>query len=232
MKFPSEPMVVLDLTQERAAVSPRWNFRLNLRDLGIRLLDIIISTIALVVLAPILGLIALIVRGQDNGPIFFVQSRIGLNGRTFKCFKFRSMHIDADRLLNRLLMIDPTALAEWEADHKLRQDPRVTPLGRILRKTSLDEFPQLFNVLRGDMSLVGPRPIIQAEVRKYSKSFRHYTSVPPGITGLWQVMGRNDVTYKRRVAMDRLFARRRSIRLYLYILVVTIPAVLTQRGSY
>lgn len=232
MKFPTEPMALVNISGDRSDRGARFNFRLSLRDAGIRLLDIIIASTALVVLAPALGLVALIVWMQDNGPIFFVQDRIGLNGRNFKCFKFRSMHIDADRLLNRLLQIDPMAMAEWEADHKLRQDPRVTPLGRFLRKTSLDEFPQLLNVLRGDMSLVGPRPIIKAEVRKYGSSFSHYASVVPGITGLWQVMGRNDVTYKRRVAMDRLFARRRSIRLYLFILIMTIPAVLTQRGSY
>ncbi len=232
MTFPTEPTLLLQVPQGRSAEGPQRKAKLNLRDFSIRLLDIIISFIALVALAPALGVVALAVWMQDNGPVFFIQDRIGLNGRGFKCFKFRSMHVEADRFLNRLLRIDAAALAEWEADHKLRNDPRVTPLGRFLRKTSLDEFPQLVNVLRGDMSLVGPRPIIQAEVHKYGSSFAHYTSVPPGITGLWQVMGRNDVTYKRRVAMDRLFARQRSVRLYIYILVVTIPAVLTQKGSY
>lgn len=232
MTFPTEPTLLMEVPQGRQLRPARINFGLNFRNLGIRILDIVFSLLALVLLAPALGLIALVVRFQDNGPVFFVQNRIGINGRNFKCYKFRSMHVEADRLLNRLLQIDPSALKEWEADHKLRNDPRVTPLGRFLRKTSLDEFPQLFNVLRGDMSLVGPRPIIQAEVRKYGSSFGHYTSVLPGITGLWQVMGRNDVTYKRRVAMDRLFARRRSLRLYLYILIVTVPAVLLQKGSY
>src|SRR5205085_5042530 len=121
---------------------------------------------------------------------------------------------------------------EWEKDHKLRNDPRVTKLGAFLRKSSLDELPQLFNVLRGEMSLVGPRPIVDAEAAKYGRRFRHYCAVKPGITGLWQVSGRNDTSYRTRVAMDCIYAQRRNALLDAKVLAATVPAVLIARGSY
>jgi len=200
--------------------------------LVIRLLDIVISASALVFFLPILLAVALLVFAQDRGPIFFGQRRIGLHGEEFLCFKFRSMITNASERLQKYLAENPDARIEWAKDHKLKNDPRITKLGRFIRKTSLDEFPQLWNVLKGEMSLVGPRPIVQDEVRKYGLSFSKYTAVKPGITGLWQVAGRNDVTYSRRVAMDRFFSKRKSVRIYLYILVMTVPAVLRQRGSY
>lgn len=198
----------------------------------IRLADILISLAAIIFLLPGLLAVALVVKLQDGGPVLFAQTRIGKNMRTFKCLKFRSMRTNAAELLAELLERDPVARAEWAADHKLRDDPRITPFGHFMRKTSLDELPQLFNVLRGDMSLVGPRPIVEAEVVKYGRSMRHYCRQLPGITGLWQVMGRNDVSYRRRVALDRLFTRRLSLKLYAVILFLTIPAVLLRRGSY
>ena len=200
--------------------------------LAIRICDIFISVVALIALLPALSFVALGVKLQDKGPILFRQTRLGERGTEFKCLKFRSMYVKADELLAQLLRTDAAAAAEWQADHKLRNDPRVTPFGKFLRKSSLDELPQLINVIKGEMSLVGPRPIIHAEIAKYGHSFRHYSSVTPGITGLWQVMGRNDVSYRRRVAMDRLFARRKSLKLYWHILLATVPAVLAQRGSY
>ncbi|CAL4869848.1 UDP-glucose:undecaprenyl-phosphate glucose-1-phosphate transferase (plasmid) [Asticcacaulis sp. MM231] len=209
--------------------NPLKNYKQNIL---IRILDVVISLMAILFLLPVFVVVAVLVKVQDDGPIFFSHGRIGLNGKEFNCLKFRSMYVKSDDILRKILQSDPVALAEWRADHKLRNDPRITPLGKFLRKTSVDEFPQLINVLRGEMSLVGPRPIIRAEVVKYGSSFRHYASVLPGITGLWQVMGRNDVTYNRRVAMDRMFARKRSLRLYLMILFATVPAVLFQRGSY
>ncbi len=215
--------------QRTVDVSPRLP---TLNELAIRIFDIVISLSAILFLAPALIVVAILVKLQDQGPIFFAQRRIGRDGREFPCFKFRSMRVDAAELLKTLLATDAQARAEWAADHKLRNDPRITALGRFLRKSSIDELPQLFNVLRGDMSLVGPRPIIQAEIVKYGRSFDNYVSVLPGITGLWQVMGRNDVTYNRRVAMDRLFARKRSFLIYIMILVMTVPAVFAQRGSY
>jgi lipopolysaccharide/colanic/teichoic acid biosynthesis glycosyltransferase len=142
------------------------------------------------------------------------------------------MVVDAEARLAALLARSPEARREWEADQKLRDDPRVTLLGRILRVSSIDELPQLFNVLRGEMSLVGPRPIVTGEVARYGRRFTQYCSVRPGITGLWQISGRNDVSYRRRVAMDTVFANTLSLSLYLKILFATVPAVLKREGSY
>jgi exopolysaccharide production protein ExoY len=142
------------------------------------------------------------------------------------------MAIDAEARLAEVLASDPIARAEWETDHKLRNDPRVTRLGAFLRKSSLDELPQLINVLKGEMSLVGPRPIVDAEAIKYGRRFRFYASVKPGITGLWQVSGRNDTTYRTRVAMDCIYATRRNVLMDAGILFATVPAVLMSRGSY
>lgn len=203
-----------------------------LREVVIRIADVTISLLAIVVLLPCLIAIALLVKVQEAGPVIFAQRRVGKDLRPFKCLKFRSMRTNAAEVLATLLENDPQARAEWATDHKLRDDPRVTRLGAFMRKTSLDELPQLFNVLMGNMSLVGPRPIVEAEIARYGRSMRHYCRQVPGITGLWQVRGRNDVSYSRRVAMDRLFARRRSVRLYVSILLLTVPAVLLRRGSY
>jgi exopolysaccharide production protein ExoY len=198
----------------------------------IRALDIVISALALIFFSPILVVVGLLVYFQDGGPMFFGQRRIGLDGNEFSCFKFRSMVTNAGQRLEKYLAENAEARIEWAKDHKLKNDPRITKLGRFIRKTSLDEFPQLWNVLKGEMSLVGPRPIVQDEVRKYGLSYSKYKSVKPGITGLWQVAGRNDVTYSRRVAMDRFFSKRKTVPFYLFILVMTVPAVLRQRGSY
>ena len=198
----------------------------------IRGLDYVVALVALMLLAPIMLIIGgLIWLGDRKGPVF-AHRRYGKGGRTFLCYKFRTMAANADMRLARLLQQSAEARAEWARDHKLRRDPRVTTVGRFLRKTSLDELPQLFNVLRGDMSLVGPRPIIAAEVRRYGRHFRHYCSVRPGITGIWQISGRNDVGYRRRVAMDSVLARRITPRLYARLLVGTARSVLTGRGAY
>ena len=196
------------------------------------MMDVLLSLAALVFFAPILVIVAAAIKIQDGGPILFGHTRLGFGGRAFRCWKFRSMVVDAEERLGALLVRDPVARAEWEADHKLRRDPRVTPLGRFIRITSLDELPQLLNVLRGEMSLVGPRPIVADEAPRYGRWFRHYCAVRPGITGLWQVSGRNDVGYRQRVAMDVLFARSRSPTRYLGILVMTLPAVVRRHGSY
>jgi len=196
------------------------------------IMNVLVAFAVIVFLAPVLFLIAMAVYCQDGGPILFAHRRIGRNGRHFHCLKFRSMAIDAERRLADLLASDPAARAEWERDYKLRRDPRVTALGEFLRKTSLDELPQFLNVLRGDMSIVGPRPIVEAEVCKYGRRFRDYCAVKPGITGLWQVSGRNDVSYRTRVALDCLYARNRNVLLDAYIIVCTVPAVLARRGSY
>ena len=202
------------------------------RETLLRAADIFLSLAALFFLAPLMFLIGMAVSLSDGGPVFFGHKRIGRGGHSFRCLKFRSMAVDAEARLQALLDADEDARKEWEKDHKLRNDPRITPLGRFLRKTSFDELPQFVNVLRGDMSLVGPRPIVTGEMMKYGRYFSHYCSVRPGITGLWQVTGRNDVSYRRRVALDVMFSRRKSAVLYFYVLCMTVPAVLKSEGSY
>ena len=181
---------------------------------------------------PVLAMVAVAVFAQDRGPVIFAHTRIGRNGQLFRCYKFRSMRVDAEARLSEVLQADPAAREEWARSHKLRCDPRVTPLGDFLRRSSLDELPQFFNVIRGEMSLVGPRPIVEAERVRYGRRFQAYCAVKPGITGLWQVCGRNDITYRARVALDAYYARKKSPALDLYILLMTVPCVLRSRGSY
>jgi lipopolysaccharide/colanic/teichoic acid biosynthesis glycosyltransferase len=197
-----------------------------------RLIEPPLCLAVLAFFAPIMLLVALIIKLQDGGPVLFGHTRIGQGGRSFKCLKFRSMVTDADARLAALLASDPQARIEWERDHKLRHDPRVTAFGDFLRRSSLDELPQLFNVLRGEMSLVGPRPIVQGERARYGRYFDLYCQIRPGITGLWQVSGRSDVSYRRRVALDVAYARARCVKLYFRILFATAPAVLARRGAH
>lgn len=194
--------------------------------------DLLVAFVALIFFLPLMIVIAAAVFVTDPGPVFFAQRRIGLHGKEFWCFKFRSMAIDAEQRLVELLAHNPAAKEEWDRDHKLRNDPRITAIGLFLRKSSLDELPQLINVLIGDMSVVGPRPIVDAERKRYGRYLTHYCSVRPGITGLWQVSGRNDVSYRRRVAYDVAYSRSRSLAFDVWILAVTIPSVLFARGSY
>ncbi|MBW4329923.1 sugar transferase [Stakelama sp. CBK3Z-3] len=201
-------------------------------DAAMRVIDVLVSVIAIIFFAPLMVIIALLVFAADPGPVLFAHKRIGRGGREFPCLKFRSMAVDADERLRELLRIDATAREEWARDHKLRNDPRITGIGGFLRKSSLDELPQLFNVLRGDMSLVGPRPIVHAEAERYGRYLIDYCAVRPGITGLWQVSGRNDVTYRRRVAMDVTYSRKRSTKMNLRILAITVPSVVLAKGSY
>ena len=196
------------------------------------LIDFILASVMLVFFAPVMIAVGLAIYFQDKGPVFFGHGRIGYGGQTFKCLKFRTMVIDSEARLQKLLNNDPAARQEWELARKLRNDPRITGLGKFLRVSSLDELPQLFNVLRGEMSLVGPRPIVKDETPYYGRRMSHYCAARPGITGLWQISGRNDTTYRRRVAMDVMFVRRRNVALYLKILVGTIPAVLLKNGAY
>lgn len=199
---------------------------------GERAINAFLALGLILALAPLMAIVALLVWAQDRGPVIFAHRRIGRDGRLFSCLKFRSMAVDAEARLQRLLATDEAAQLEWAADHKLRKDPRITAVGVFLRKSSLDELPQLFNVVRGEMSLVGPRPVVHAEAERYGRWFSHYCSVRPGITGLWQVSGRNEVSYRKRVAMDVLYSRRKSAALDMRILLNTIPAVLLRKGSY
>ena len=197
-----------------------------------RALDIIGAGVGLLLLAPFFLIVALMVRA-DGGPAFFAHQRVGRGGKLFGCLKFRSMVIDSQARLETLLANDPAARAEWEATRKLKNDPRITRIGRFLRSTSLDELPQLINVLRGEMSLVGPRPVQEAEIdRYYGASAAHYMAVRPGITGLWQVSGRSETSYESRVALDVAYVSRPSLLADFSILLRTPIAVLSRRGAH
>ena len=197
-----------------------------------RALDIAGAGSLLLLSLPVFLVLALLVR-LDGGPAFFAHERVGRGGRRFGCFKFRSMVTDSAARLEALLAHDPAARAEWEATRKLRHDPRTTWVGRFLRASSLDELPQLINVLRGDMSLVGPRPVTAAELAAhYGAAAEHYLSVRPGITGLWQVSGRSNTSYAIRVALDVRYATNPSLMADLRILLRTPAAVLLRRGAH
>lgn len=198
---------------------------------GKRAFDVIVSATILLVIAPLLLVIFVATALQDGFPIFFKHRRIGRNGQSFGCIKFRSMVRDSDAQLTRLFETCPASRIEWRDTQKLRRDPRVHAVGNLLRKSSLDELPQLFNVLRGEMSLVGPRPIVVAEVDRYGAKFHHYTAVRPGITGLWQVSGRSDVGYDKRVALDCTYVRSIGFVSDMRILAKTGWVVLIGRGS-
>lgn len=184
-----------------------------------------------IVFSPLMLVVMLLLR-NEGGPVIFRHRRIGRDGKVFECLKFRSMIPDADRKLRELLECRPELKAEWLRDHKLRDDPRITALGRFLRRTSFDELPQIWNVLRGEMSLVGPRPIVREETMRYGRCLPLYLSAKPGITGLWQVTGRNDTDYRRRVALDVYYVRKKSALLDLYILIKTMRVVLRGGGAY
>lgn len=184
----------------------------------------------LVALAPLLAFIAAAIK-LDGGPVFYAHRRLGAGGRSFPCLKFRSMVADGDEVLLHVLSTDPAAAAEWAETRKLRHDPRVTWIGRFLRSTSLDELPQLFNVLRLEMSLVGPRPIVRAEVPRYGDDIHHYYATRPGLTGLWQVSGRSDTGYDERVQLDTWYVKNWSLWHDITILAQTVPAVLNRRGA-
>jgi exopolysaccharide production protein ExoY len=192
-----------------------------------RIIDIVLALSGIVLLAPLLIICFVATVITSPGPAVFRHKRVGFNGKYFNCLKFRTMVTDAPERLRQLLDSDPVAAAEWSANRKLRHDPRVTLIGALLRKSSLDELPQLFNVLRGDMSIVGPRPVTEEELVRYSAAKTAYLACRPGITGLWQVSGRSTTTYDKRIACDSFYALNWSVTLDAKILIVTIPAVLS-----
>jgi exopolysaccharide production protein ExoY len=196
-----------------------------------RAFDVVGAVLLSLLFAPLILLIVTLIRIEGE-PILFWHKRIGRNGQMFHCIKFRTMVRNAEEALRHLLNEHPELRDEWTQNHKLRNDPRVSRVGRILRLTSLDELPQLWNVLRGEMSLVGPRPIVRAELLRYGRCASRYLAVKPGLTGLWQVKGRNDTTYRRRVAMDKFYIQNQSIFLDIYILAATPAAVLRRNGAY
>lgn len=195
------------------------------------LLDKVLAIVALILLSPFFIALPLLIRLTSKGPVFYRQNRLGLRGKPIRVWKFRSMYADADERLKAILANDPAAAAEWKANFKLQNDPRITPLGKILRKTSLDELPQLFNVFAGDMAIVGPRPIVKAEVAYYGSAYEVFSSVLPGITGLWQASGRSDTDYDQRVALDVQYVLNWSPWLDIWIIIKTFFAVLTMHGA-
>jgi Undecaprenyl-phosphate galactose phosphotransferase WbaP len=196
------------------------------------ILDRALTLLVGLVTLPLMGLIALLVALDSPGPIFYGQQRLGQNARPFTAWKFRSMVSNGDQVLADFLANNPHHRLEWERDHKLKQDPRITRIGHLLRRTSLDELPQLWNVLCGEMSLVGPRPIVDEEIHYYADIFELYKRVLPGVTGLWQVSGRSDVTYGERVNLDAYYVRNWSVWLDIYILLKTIWVVIRGDGAY
>jgi undecaprenyl-phosphate galactose phosphotransferase len=198
-----------------------------------RAFDVVAATGLLLFLAPLLALVALRIRLADGGGVIFAHTRVGRHGRLFPCFKFRTMVANSAEVLAELLARDPVARAEWAKDRKLRHDPRITALGRFLRRTSLDELPQLFNVLRGEMSLVGPRPVVPDELELYGEARIYYLQVRPGLTGLWQISGRNDIDYERRVSLDAWYVRNWTLWYDILILFRTLAVVPSKSsGAY
>jgi Undecaprenyl-phosphate galactose phosphotransferase WbaP len=197
-----------------------------------RSLDFAFSLAGIVLLAPLFVVLAAAVKLSSKGPVCYGQVRYGKNGAMFKAWKFRSMVPHAESILAAHLAAHPEDLFEWQRDHKLKNDPRVTPIGRCLRRLSLDELPQLFNVLAGQMSLVGPRPIVKDEIEKYGRRFGLYSRVRPGITGLWQVSGRNNTTYEERIALDEYYVHNWSVWFDTYILLRTVKTVFRREGAY
>ena len=207
-------------------LSMNWNLGIK------RSLDLLLVSLGGLVLLPFLLLIALAVKLSSPGPILYGHRRLGLNGKYFKAYKFRSMVMDADKKLENVLDADPRLRVEWEASHKLKDDPRVTTIGKILRRTSFDEFPQLINILKGEMSLVGPRPVTNPEIKKYGENALRILTVKPGLTGLWQVSGRSDTDYAERVSYDLYYIQSWSVWLDIWILYRTPSAILKGKGAY
>ena len=196
--------------------------------------DLFFSSTILVVGLPIFLIIASLIKLSSRGPIFYSQKRIGKNKKTFNCIKFRTMHPEAEDILENLITNNEKLRKEFEETHKLKNDPRITNIGKFLRKTSLDEIPQFLNVIRMEMSIIGPRPIVKNEIQKYGESYNKVISLKPGITGLWQVSGRNNLSYKRRVILDCLYVDNISPLLDLRIIIRTFGVIFfpNDRGAY
>jgi undecaprenyl-phosphate galactose phosphotransferase len=198
-----------------------------------RVFDIVSVVVMVVLFGPVMVVIALAIAMSSSGQVIFRQTRVGRNGKQFTIYKFRSMVANSGRVLEELLESSPDAKAEWERDFKLKNDPRVTRIGRFVRQTSLDELPQLWNVLRGDMSIVGPRPVLPEELERHYGSARdHYLSVAPGLTGLWQVSGRNDLGYEQRVWLDRCYVETWNLVTDFTIVMRTVSVMFGRRGAY
>jgi Undecaprenyl-phosphate galactose phosphotransferase WbaP len=217
--------------QPDESIAGGMNLSLTTRNVVKRTIDIVGASSLLIAMSPILLIMGVVVMSDGGRPVFG-HVRIGRNGRKFRCLKFRSMVTGADAVLKHLLATDPKAREEWERDFKLKNDIRITPIGRLLRRTSLDELPQLWNVLRGEMSLVGPRPIVDEELARYGADVTYYLATKPGMTGLWQVSGRNDVDYATRVSLDVSYAKDCSLLLDILILLKTFKVIFKRDGAY
>lgn len=209
----------------------RNNLARRLPQLVKRCFDLVAAALILVVGSPVFLFIAFKVMATGR-PVFFGHTRVGQHNKPFKCYKFRTMAPNADKLLADLLATNPEARAEWKRDFKLKDDPRITPIGRFLRKTSLDEIPQVWNVLKGDMSLVGPRPVVTAELERYGNQVEYYLEAKPGITGLWQISGRNDISYDSRVNLDAWYVKNWSLFTDIVILFKTVKVIFRTDGAY
>jgi Undecaprenyl-phosphate galactose phosphotransferase WbaP len=197
-----------------------------------RALDLTIALLAAPLVLPLVALFALLIKLQDAGPAFYANERLGYGAKKFKAWKLRSMVMNGDHVLHKHLEKNPAERAHWQATQKLKHDPRITRIGRFIRKTSIDELPQLWNVFIGEMSVVGPRPILENQVEMYGSSFSLYKQVRPGITGLWQVSGRNHLSFAERVTLDKYVIQNWSVWLDIYILARTFGALLTAHGAY
>lgn len=197
-----------------------------------RVFDFLLALTAIIILSPLLVSVAIAVRLSDGGPAFFGHTRMGFSGKTFKCWKFRSMAPNSDAVFKEYLANNPEAAREWHLNQKIQNDPRITRLGYFLRKYSIDELPQLFNILVGDMSFVGPRPIQRSEFDKYGYSLRHYLSTRPGLTGLWQISGRSNSSYQKRVVFDRYYVTHWAMLTDIAVILKTVPVAVTGSGSY
>jgi exopolysaccharide production protein ExoY len=230
----AEESVVADY---RSALSDAAKHRVipnrhRLELIATRVFDVIAASSLLLAALPALIFLAIALQIDSPGRLFFVQQRIGRGGKMFPCIKFRTMCADADKVLARHLDECSDARREWARDFKLRNDPRITRLGGVVRRFSLDEFPQLLNIIAGHMSVVGPRPIVREEIERYGRFFPNYCAVRPGLTGLWQISGRNDTTYSERVALDCRYVANKSFTGDVVIALKTVPAVLGAKGSY
>ena len=232
----AEMICVLDELNERQADRGRsisrmraWRFTVRMSYFMKRSMDIVLSVIALVLLLPLFIVLAILIAATSPGPVFFVQIRVGQFGRHFRFYKFRSMYIDAEKRKEELLKSNQSGDG---VIFKMKKDPRCTAVGRFLRRTSLDELPQFFNVLLGDMSLVGPRPPLPSEVCQYTLEERKRLNVKPGITCLWQVQGRSDIPFRKQVELDKEYIKSRTLWRDIVILLKTVPAILSGKGAY
>jgi exopolysaccharide production protein ExoY len=206
---------------------------ISIKTLSKRAFDILFTLVALIITAPIFLLIAFTIRLTSKGSIIYKQERIGWRGKPFHCYKFRTMHADASHQLTQLLEENPALKKEWEKTYKLKDDPRVTPFGKFLRKTSLDEIPQFWNILKGDLSTVGPRPLVLKEIEHfYGKKAGKILSVRPGLTGLWQTSGRSNLSYGMRVLLDEIYVDNQSLFFDVFLILKTIPVILFSKGAY